>query len=320
MIDARRSTHAHRVFGGVLRSPWHFHELRSCDPAEPSDWTLEACAAAPAHAEIELLGEESVNATASVRLARHAAGLRLMYTDTGVFDVCDRGRRLHWHGTAGVDLDAVRADVLGRVLAAALHEAGGLALHASAVAIGDRAVAFIAPKRHGKSTLAMALVSAGARLLSDDILPIDLATPVVARPGVHSVLLDDAASRALGLDESGARRGDKRAYSGLAHEQLATDRIRLAAIYALHPVTAAPAQHAARRQRLHGPAAALALTAHARLGALMARHPGQILERASRVAADVPVYGLAVARDLARLPAVVRQLEAWHGGDEVTDA
>jgi hypothetical protein len=45
---------------------------------------------------------------------------------------------------------------------------GDHSLHASAVQIGDRAIAFGAPGRFGKTTMASALVAAGHRLLSED--------------------------------------------------------------------------------------------------------------------------------------------------------
>jgi hypothetical protein len=47
--------------------------------------------------------------------------------------------------------------------------AGDLPLHASAVEVGDRAVLFAAPGRHGKSTLAGAFLRAGYRVLSEDM-------------------------------------------------------------------------------------------------------------------------------------------------------
>ena len=47
-----------------------------------------------------------------------------------------------------------------------------LTLHASAVAIDSRVLAFVAGSGTGKSTLAWALVKAGAAPLSDDLLPI----------------------------------------------------------------------------------------------------------------------------------------------------
>jgi hypothetical protein len=45
------------------------------------------------------------------------------------------------------------------------------------VRVGDRALGFLAPKFHGKSTLAYALVAAGAGSITDDTLPVELRDP-----------------------------------------------------------------------------------------------------------------------------------------------
>lgn len=72
-----------------------------------------------------------------------------------------------------VPLDTERASYLvTRVLALWLQLTGRPALHASAVAFGDRAVGLMARSGTGKSTLASALVQRGAQLLCDDILPV----------------------------------------------------------------------------------------------------------------------------------------------------
>ena len=69
-------------------------------------------------------------------------------------------------------------------LAAAAH--GFEPLHASAVAIAGRAVAFTAPSGTGKTSIAMHLVARGAGLLTDDVLVVET-TPsaLLAHPGVR---------------------------------------------------------------------------------------------------------------------------------------
>ena len=70
-------------------------------------------------------------------------------------------------------------------LAATLN---GLELvHASAVALEDRAVAFVADSGTGKSSLALALLARGAALVTDDVLALEPAPDggaVLAHPGV----------------------------------------------------------------------------------------------------------------------------------------
>src|SRR5438270_8353143 len=63
--------------------------------------------------------------------------------------------------------------LLGPVLAFVLRRRGTLALHASAVALGGRAVAIAAAPGGGKSTTAAAFAERGASILTEDVLPIE---------------------------------------------------------------------------------------------------------------------------------------------------
>jgi len=74
--------------------------------------------------------------------------------------------------------------LLGTVLAFWLEWQGIPALHASAVALDDGVVGFLASKQGGKSTLATSLLQRGHSLLTDDLLPLDVQEPhVQGRPG-----------------------------------------------------------------------------------------------------------------------------------------
>jgi hypothetical protein len=78
-------------------------------------------------------------------------------------------------------------------------------LHASAVAIGGRAVAFAGPSGAGKSTLLGAFVAAGYKAIADDLLLIEPKGElprVWATPGFLRLWPDSV--RALGLDERSA--------------------------------------------------------------------------------------------------------------------
>ena len=61
--------------------------------------------------------------------------------------------------------------LVGNVMAYWLERRGICALHASAVMVDERAVAFIAGTSRGKTTTACGFVAAGHPLLTDDILP-----------------------------------------------------------------------------------------------------------------------------------------------------
>lgn len=70
------------------------------------------------------------------------------------------------------DDESLRLFVLGAGLGVLLHQRGLLVLHASSVAIQDRAVAFLGAKGWGKSTTATALHREGHPLIADELLVI----------------------------------------------------------------------------------------------------------------------------------------------------
>jgi hypothetical protein len=240
---------------------------------------------------------------------------RVRYADTGCYDVSSDGREIIWYPEPGASEELVRCDVMGNVLALAQHLAGAACLHGSAVAIGDAAVGFLAPKGYGKSTLALALTAAGGRLLTDDTLPVDLGTPPMARPGVHAVrLVRDAAERLGAARQAVGHTDGKHILSDLPAERRMTSAAPLAALYVLMPVAGAPDAPSARRTRMPDVQAALAVVAHAKIGHLLGGSESPVVfERGVEIARRVPVYALQVARDLDRLGDVVDTVLAWHG-------
>jgi hypothetical protein len=82
----------------------------------------------------------------------------------------------------------------GMLLALHLRLRGELVLHASAVGVGEAALAFVGASGMGKSTVATVLCTAGHPLLSDDVLRVLLRPDgVVAYPGSTETRLRDAA-------------------------------------------------------------------------------------------------------------------------------
>lgn len=114
---------------------------------------------------------------------RNAEGESVSYLDglggafrlrlTGGADFYLLRRRIHCHLWRPDARPLVELGLLGTVLAFWLERSGRPALHASAVEVGGRAVAFLAGHRSGKSSLAAAFLAAGHRLLSDDLLAVE---------------------------------------------------------------------------------------------------------------------------------------------------
>ena len=305
------------IFGGCLRSEITFPELRESSDRNPSiSWTLHASPEAAPARVAELLGEHAVTPGCRVRLFRHAGGYRLRYDDTGIYDVSLDGRRIAWTAGPQPGAGAVRADVTGRVLSTALHAAGLLCLHASAVTLAEGTVAFLAPKYHGKSTLALALARAGARLVTDDVLPVHPGPPARAIPGVHQVKLWDDTARLFGVARRDVEPGEKHLVHEFPDARLEFGPTPLRAVYLLSPVTADAGMRneVVLRTRLPEVPSALALVRHATLGALLGgREAPTVLERAVQVAREVPVYRLETLVGLDRVPQIVARLSDWHG-------
>jgi hypothetical protein len=307
---------SYQVFGGVLRSELGFPELDPAARGEP-DWTLTVTTTAAPDVPLgDPLGEDKVDQGVMVRSYATPMGFRLVYDDTGVFDVTSGGREIRWHRPESADLEAGRLDVLGRVLALALHASGWLSLHGSAVAMADGAVAFLAPKGNGKSTLAFALMRAGAALMTDDTVVIGRGVPATVRPGVQSVRLFQDSAAWLSAPAPIAGTSDVKATFGqLSEDARRLTRAPLAALYLLESVPAGTIAEPLERQRLEGPEAVFGLLGQTKIGALLggAEAP-TVFASVVALAEGCAIYKLRVTRDYERLGSVVDRILGWHGG------
>lgn len=312
--DRPREVVAYRVFGGALRSELPFPEL-PVDSSSEADWTLRVQEEPPPLVGPRPLGEEPLIDGVTARLVRDAERFRLSLEDTGSFDVSLDGRELTWYPAPGADEELARLDVIGRVLALAEHAAGAHCLHASSIVIDGRAIALVAPKGYGKSTTAMALLRQGGRLLTDDTLPVRVGDPVLARPGVHGVRLREDSAEKFAGDQTTAPtlNADKLLVTAFDEDRLAQEPAPLDAIYLLTPVRPDADPAIATRRRLAPMESALLLVAHGKLAPLLGRDEGsRTLVRASAIARAVPVYALAIGRDLARIDDAARTIVGWH--------
>jgi hypothetical protein len=104
----------------------------------------------------------------------------------------------------GADDRSIRLAIVGPLFGVILSQRGRFVLHASAVSMNGRAVAFTGPSGRGKSTLVAALARAGYPLIADDMTVIDLdgQRPVV-KPGFPRVKLWPDSAEALEHDVDG---------------------------------------------------------------------------------------------------------------------
>lgn len=288
-----------RLYGLAVRSELPLHQ----DRALPAD--------TPVDLEI-VLGEPMARTdeTPSGRVLLHLQVDRQYYTATALED----GYLLRFYSTCDVRIDAglriatvhlytdadpAIAAVLagGTVLAFVLSMRGAPVLHASGVQVGDRALAFVGASGMGKSTMATLMCADGARLITDDLLVLDLdRTPPTCSLGATELRLRKSAGELSTRfqDEPGRRTtGDAR--DALSVERSETEDLPLAAIVVPLP------DHSAERtrpevERMDAMAAFLLLS---RFPRLLGWEDEDILRRQFQQLGDiidrVPVY-------LARLP------------------
>jgi hypothetical protein len=189
----------------------------------------------------------------------------------------------------------VRLFLLGTAFGALCHQRSLLPLHASAIEVDGRCVAFAGPSRTGKSTLAAHYGSRGYRILGDDlcVLSFDGLDPPLAWPGAPRIKLWRDAVVALGRDPKGL----DRVREGLEKYHLPLDAgaadgaLPLARIYFLHEARL-PGQEAI--ERLAGAAAfdcVLNNTYRRHLVAQMGRAPIHFTQ-CSTLMRHVPVFAV----------------------------
>jgi hypothetical protein len=97
------------------------------------------------------------------------------------------------------DPRAVEFALFRGVIPRLLHLRGVTCLHASAVTIGGRAVAFCGPSGSGKSTVAAAMVLRGHALITDDVLPLRTSgNSAAAGPGLRELRLHPSTAAVIG--------------------------------------------------------------------------------------------------------------------------
>lgn len=108
----------------------------------------------------------------ALRISKVADGkfLHLVYTDGVQFWLDRNGRNLWAIWPESSSLEDAATYLLGPVLGLVLQLRGITCLHASAVAFGNKAIAFAGPEGAGKSTTAAALARRGHAVLSDDVV------------------------------------------------------------------------------------------------------------------------------------------------------
>lgn len=108
----------------------------------------------------------------------------LCYADGTEFFVNRSGTEVWTTWLEAATLEDTATYLLGPVLGFVLRLRGVICLHASGVAIGDRAIAFLGPPRAGKSTTVACFAARGCPVLTDDVVAlVDLGAVFQMQPG-----------------------------------------------------------------------------------------------------------------------------------------
>jgi hypothetical protein len=236
--------------------------------------------------------------------------------DAAIFDFPSAGRILVRGGreviverAPGADLALLRLYLFGSVMGMVCHQRGRIGLHASAVEIGGRAVAFTGQSGAGKSTLAAHCLAAGARLVADDlvVLSFDERAGILAHPGMPNVKLWRDALNTLGLETDGLSPDWWRADKFHMPAADVSGPIPLTRLYVLDVDSGAGD---GMSERLRGRAAAGSLIANTfRVEYLdAAKRRDSHFHDCMRLASAIEVVRFRRAADPARLPATAVQI------------
>lgn len=125
------------------------------------------------------------------------------YGDGPRFAIDLLGREIWGDWPDGYSQEDACTYLIGQVINFVLRLRGFTALHASSVAVGDRAIAIMGAPGAGKSTTAAAFAALGYPILSDDVVVLqDSGSPFLVQPGYPRVnLWPDSARSLFGQEE-----------------------------------------------------------------------------------------------------------------------
>lgn len=180
--------YTYRAFGVAFRSAMPIPEMRAA-AGDTADAVTIAIGPAPPPTGIPLLAPGVAAGPADFWM--DVPGIARLLVRNGAMITMD--------AASPAMLDEARAYLLGSAMGALLHQRNVLPLHASAVLVDGRAIAFAGTSGAGKSTLALAMVQRGHRLICDDICAVTLAGDAPAVwPGLANLKLWQDALAAAG--------------------------------------------------------------------------------------------------------------------------
>ena len=211
-------------------------------------------------------------------------------------------------------LQAFQSHLLAPAISFVLLDRGREILHGGALSFADTGIAIMGDSGTGKSSLAAALIAAGARSISDDLLVFtEREAGFEIEPGPPRLKLFPATAHALLPGTRDSVRMNpfttKRVYA-LRHEEAESRMVPLRGIWVL---TAHAEQASCSIRRLNGSEAVRTLIANTFVTVEQAPARQQrLLQHTAGLAARVPIYALTLPHGLSRLAeqssAIAREL------------
>ncbi len=123
---------------------------------------------------------------------------RFCYADETEFVIDNAGSEVWAAWREPLTIEDTATYLLGPVMGFVMLLRGVVCLHASAIAIGDEAIALLGPAGSGKSTTAAAFAERGYSILAEDVVTLDdRGDHFLVRPGYPCIRLWPAAVKAL---------------------------------------------------------------------------------------------------------------------------
>ena len=276
-----RAVHTYSIFGLTVRSELAF-----------GDYFQEAPADAAADVEVRW-GPIDFDKAAKPGYSTLPGGTLLRVPRTGAY-LISAGREILVSPDPEGSERNLRLFLLGSAFGALLHQRGLLPLHANAVEIDGRAVAFSGHSGAGKSTMAAWFHDRGHRILSDDVCVIatDEGGRALAYPGIPRLRLWREALEASGRTADDYQRSfdDHDKYDVPTLEQLRSEPLVLDRVYMLRRAEEGSAE--GRIARLSGVDAVDALVSNTYRGYYLSMigRTGQHLMACVRIAKAVPIF------------------------------
>ena len=235
----------------------------------------------------------------------------LFYADGARFAVERQGREVWADWPENYTLEDACTYLFGPVMGFVLRLRGVVCLHASAIAIGDRAIALAGPAGSGKSTTAAAFARCGFPVISDDVVALaDKGDYFLVQPGYPRVNLWPDSVHALFGSENALPRitptWEKRYLAlGQKSRPFASEPFSLGAVYILGERQARPS--APTIQKISSSDAFMTLIGNTYVNYLLDRKMrSREFDVLSRVVAAVPVR---LVRPTANLADAIRLCE-----------